>query len=547
MSARCVKPVSNTAAIYARYSSTNQREESIEAQVRACQDYARKNGLVIVDTYADSAKTGTNAEREEFQRMIADSATGKFEFVIVHKLDRFSRDRYDSVVYKRKLRSNGVTLRSVLENLDGSPESLILESLLEAMAAYYSQNLSRESLKGLKENGYKCIHNGGIPPLGYDVDKETRKYVINEEEAMVVRYIFSSYADGIGYNQIIRYLNNNGFRSKRGNIFGKNSIQGLLKNIRYTGVYTYNMTKDKDAVGNRNHRPKPKDEQIMIEGGMPAIIDRETFERAQIQLRRNRQFAARGKSKTVYLLSDLIRCGECGGSMYANKSNDRYGNSTYFYVCQNKSYKKHCTNKGIRKETIENFVLSQLLKDIFDREGVDKLRKHLTEYHKRKQKKISTMNNDLRAEHEQITIKLSNIVKLISESGANIDTANHEIKLLEERRRDIENQLDDLHKESTLLTIYAKQINEIKAFEKEIRNRTNLKKLQKIISCCIEQVTVYHDRIKIEYRLPLPDEDSDELIPLTVIRDRMEVKNEFSPPRKNKHNKDKELIHAAVQ
>ena len=544
MSARSVRAISNTAAIYARYSSTNQREESIEAQVRACQDYARKNGLVIVDTYADSAKTGTNAEREEFQRMIADSATGKFEFVIVHKLDRFSRDRYDSVVYKRKLRSNGVTLRSVLENLDGSPESLILESLLEAMAAYYSQNLSRESLKGLKENGYKCIHNGGIPPLGYDVDKETRKYVINEEEAMVVRYIFSSYADGIGYNQIIRYLNNNGFRSKRGNIFGKNSIQGLLKNIRYTGVYTYNMRKEKDAAGNRNHRPKPKDEQIMIEGGMPAIIDKDTFERAQIQLSKNRQFAARGKSKTVYLLSGLMRCGECGGSMYANKSKDRHGNSLYFYVCQNKNYKKHCTNKAIRKETIENYVLSQLLKDIFDREGIDKLKKHLTEYHKRKRENINRLSNDLRAEHEQITVKLSNIVKIISESSVTVDTASHEIKLMEERKRDIEDQLDKLHKESALLSISEKQISKIRSYEKEIRNRTNPKKLQQILSCYIEQVTVYNDKIKTEYKFALPDEKSDELIPLTVIRDRMEVKNEFSPPRRNKHNKDKELIHA---
>ncbi|GHV58184.1 hypothetical protein FACS1894216_22820 [Synergistales bacterium] len=116
----------NTAVIYARYSSANQREESIEAQVRACQEYARRTGLQIIDIYADSAKTGTNAERENFQRMIEDSSKGKFRYVVIHKLDRFSRDRYDSVTYKRKLKINGVILRSVLENLDGSPESLIL-------------------------------------------------------------------------------------------------------------------------------------------------------------------------------------------------------------------------------------------------------------------------------------------------------------------------------------------------------------------------------------------------------------------------------------
>lgn len=194
------------------------------------------------------------------------------------------------------MKTNGVTLRSVLENLSGSPESLILESLLEAMAAYYSQHLARESLKGLKENGYKCLYNGGIPPLGYDVDKETRRLVINEEETMIVRYIFGSYADGVGYNQIIRYLNANGYHSKRGKPFGKNSLRDLLRNVRYTGVYTYNMVQVKDSVGVRNNKPKPKEEQIMIEGGIPAIIDKETFDIVQIQMQKNRQFATRRKA-----------------------------------------------------------------------------------------------------------------------------------------------------------------------------------------------------------------------------------------------------------
>ena len=98
--AKKIMALENTAVIYARYSSVNQREESIEAQIRACQEYAKRTGLQIVDVYADSAKTGTNAERENFQRMIEDSEKGKFRYVIIHKLDRFSRDRYDSVTYK---------------------------------------------------------------------------------------------------------------------------------------------------------------------------------------------------------------------------------------------------------------------------------------------------------------------------------------------------------------------------------------------------------------------------------------------------------------
>ncbi|WP_352402815.1 recombinase family protein [Pyramidobacter sp.] len=532
MSAKRARIISNTAAIYARYSSTNQREESIEAQVRACQDYAKRNGLVIVETYADSAKTGTNAEREEFQRMIADSATGKFEYVIVHKLDRFSRDRYDSVVYKRKLKTNGVTLRSVLENLDGSPESLILESLLEAMAAYYSQNLARESLKGLKENGYKCLHNGGIPPLGYDVDKETRKLVINEEEAMIVRYIFSSYADGIGYDRIIRYLNANGYHSKRGKPFGKNSLRDLLRNIRYTGVYTYNMVQVKDPVGVRNNRPKPKEEQIMIEGGIPAIIDKETFEQVQIQISRNRQFAARGKSKVVYLLSGLVRCGECGARMYASQSKDRHGNITNYYVCSTKDYKKCCDNKSIRRDVIDEFVLAQLLKDLFNKDSIENLRINLINYQQRRQASIKTIVDELKSEHEQIDQKINNIVKLISENGIMLDTVNHEIKTLEEQRQAIEHEIEGLTKEAALLTLSEKKMNQIKEHEQEVRKRTDLKRLQQILSYYIEHVTVFHDKIEIEYKFALPDDTTDELKPMTTCKNLDEVKKEFKPPRK---------------
>ena len=154
----------STAVIYARFSSYNQREESIEAQERACREYASRKGLQVIGVYADRAKSGTSAEREEFQQMIKDSGEKKFRYLIVHKLDRFSRDKYDSVIYKRKLRANGVKIISAVENLDDSPESIMLESVIEGMAQYYSKNLAREVMKGLRESAYDCKHLGGIPP-----------------------------------------------------------------------------------------------------------------------------------------------------------------------------------------------------------------------------------------------------------------------------------------------------------------------------------------------------------------------------------------------
>lgn len=126
------------AALYARFSSDNQREESIDAQARAIQDYATRNNLQIVRTFVDRAKSATSDKRPEFQRMIEASALRTFDVIIVHKLDRFSRDKYDFVHYKRILKTNDVRLVSVLENLDDSPESLILESVLEGMATYDS-------------------------------------------------------------------------------------------------------------------------------------------------------------------------------------------------------------------------------------------------------------------------------------------------------------------------------------------------------------------------------------------------------------------------
>ena len=217
-------------AIYARYSSDNQREESIFAQVRAIKEYAEKAGHQIVKTYIDEAKTGTTDNRDNFIKMINDSNYKQFDLIIVHKLDRFARNRYDSAFYKRKLKENGVKVISVLENLDDSPESIILESVLEGMAEYYSANLSREVMKGMKETALQCKHTGGIPPLGYDVDPISKKYIENREESKIIKFIFEKYASGVGYDVITNECIERGYKTKLGRNFGRSSLHDLLKN-----------------------------------------------------------------------------------------------------------------------------------------------------------------------------------------------------------------------------------------------------------------------------------------------------------------------------
>ena len=174
------------AVIYARFSSHNQREESIEGQVRACQRFAKEHDMTVIEIYADRGLSGLHADnRPEFQRMIADSDRHKFQALIMWNLDRFSRDKYDTAVYKSRLKKNGVTLYYSDQNIPDTPEGIILESLLEGFAQYYSANLSRNAKRGLQENARKCLWNGGGLPLGYTID-ETKHFVIDPAGAACV-------------------------------------------------------------------------------------------------------------------------------------------------------------------------------------------------------------------------------------------------------------------------------------------------------------------------------------------------------------------------
>ena len=161
--------------IYARYSSDNQREESIEDQLRECNDFAKRNDITIIDSYIDRAFSATTDKRPAFQKMIKDSAKNMFDVIIVQKLDRFARNRYDSARYKAQLRKNGVKVISANENISEGSEGIILESVLEGMAEYYSTDLSEEVIRGLTENAMKCKFNGSPIIFGFNFELAATK------------------------------------------------------------------------------------------------------------------------------------------------------------------------------------------------------------------------------------------------------------------------------------------------------------------------------------------------------------------------------------
>lgn len=488
------------AALYARYSSENQRDESIDAQIRAGEEYAEKNSIKIVKIYADRAKSATTDKRPEFQQMIKDSALGIFNTVIVHKLDRFSRDRYDSVSYKRKLKINGVRVVSITENLDGSPESLILESVIEGMAQYYSANLAREVMKGMKETAYQCRHTGGQPPLGYNVNSE-KKYDINDTEAVIVRKIFDMYINGYSYAEIIDCLNERGYKTKAGNTFGKNSIYSILDNEKYSGVYIFNKSSKKDIYGKRNNHVAKDDSSIIrVDGGMPAIVTKETFQKAREMMIVRKKAPGANKAKEIYLLSGLIFCGECGSAMQGNRRKPTNKPMYISYRCGSRLQKRDCDNKELRKEYVEEFVLSELEKNILNDSAipilVEKVNQHIQEQTTNDKASTGIMVKEL----VDIDKQISNIVNAIMQ-GFNHEEFKEKMDNLKDKKTKLEVLLMSQEARSQDTKVSEEQVRTLFAMFREFVKERNIPECKKFIQSYVDKVIVYKDHVEVIFNV----------------------------------------------
>ncbi|MCT4508473.1 MAG: recombinase family protein [Tepidibacter sp.] len=486
--------------IYARFSSDNQREESIDAQIRAIEEYAKRNDIKIVKQYIDRAKSATTDKRPQFQQMIKDSALGIFDVVIVHKLDRFSRDRYDSAVNKRKLRMNGVRLISVIENLDGSPESIMLESLLEGMAEYYSKNLAREVMKGMNETALKCKHTGGTPPLGYDVAFD-KTYMINEKEAIVVREIFDMYVNGYSYKEIIENLNEKGYKTKLGRTFGKNSIYNILENEKYSGVYVFNKASKKDIFGRRNsHSHKENKNIIRIEGGMPAIVSKEIFQKSKAMMLSRKKAPGANKAKELYLLSGLIFCGECGRRMHGNRRTQKNKQKYSSYRCSCRMKSEKCKNKEIRKEYIEEFVLSELEKNILNDEAIPYIVKKINEYLKKQSSTNETNLNSFKEELRKVNKQIENIINAIS-NGFFQESFKIKMDDLEVEKANLEMRIKDIELESNDMKVDEAKVKELFTMFKTFIMEKNLPECKKFIHNYVKKVEVYRDHVEVIFNV----------------------------------------------
>lgn len=299
--------------LYLRYSSDRQTEQSIEGQRRVCEAFCKSQGHEVVREYVDRATSASHDtdKRLAFQQMIRDASAEKWQGVVVYKLDRFARNRYDSATYKARLSRAGVKVISATEAITDSPEGIILESVLEGMAEFYSAELAQKVRRGMAETALKGNSCGGRIPYGYRV--ENKKLVSDPETAPVAAEIFRRYADGEALPSIAADLNARGYRTTTGAEWSKRSFHRLIQNRRYLGVYTYNGKETPNA--------------------MPALIDADTFRRAQDRAKAASKGVESCRAIVPYLLVGKAFCGDCGAPLIGDSGRGRGGRQYRYYTC----------------------------------------------------------------------------------------------------------------------------------------------------------------------------------------------------------------------
>ena len=463
-----------TAVIYARYSSDSQREASIEGQLRDCKDYAEKNGITVVGTYIDRAYSAKTDDRPDFQRMIKDSAKKIFDVVLVWKLDRFARNRFDAVNYKYQLEKNGVHLVSAMEPISQGPEGIMVESMLIGMAEYYSAELALKVARGERENALQCKYNGGVVPLGFTIGKEDRLYHIDPETAPIVQEIFSRYADGEPAEKIAASLNERGLRTRTGKPFVKNSFFQIFRNRRYIGEYRY--------------------KDIVTPGGIPAIVDEDLFNRVQQRFEQNKIAHGRpAKEDVSYLLTTKLFCGKCGTLMGGESGTSHMGNTYYYYKCGNakRHGKAHCDLKAIRKEPLERFVVDTAIKVIFSDEIIEQLIDLVMEAQQKENTRLPVLKDQLRDTEK----RLANLLEAI-EQGILTPTTKQRLDELEARKEALNTSILEEELKKPVLT------REWMRFWFEKFRKGDMRDMEhqrQIIDIFVNSVYVFDDRVVLNF------------------------------------------------
>ena len=426
--------------------------------------------------YVDRATTGRNDQREAFQQMLRDTAKGQFGVIIVWKMDRFGRNKDEIVMNRVICKRHGVQVEYVNEKMPEGNERVIVESLFEGMAEYYSLQLSSNVRRGQRESAHKSQSIGGTRPLGYAVDPQTKQYVIDEKTAPVVRQIFKMYSEGKTVAQIIAELNRVGLRTSRGNPYTKSSLYHLLSNEKYIGVYSF-----KDEIRN--------------EDAIPALIDKETFYKVQEMLKLNRRAPSHTWDKSDYLLSDKLFCGHCGAPMTGESGKNRRGIKYTYYSCVNRKVHHTCDKKSVRQDWIEPLVIAETVKLLQDDELLQQIVDKTWEYYQ-SQDDLREKQSALDTQLADVESKLKNVLKAI-EAGMFSQTIKDRLDELEQLKADLTASKADLQISAGLrltrdhIEYFLYQFRDMNYEDRECQKR--------LVKTFVNAIYLFDDHMKIAY------------------------------------------------
>ena len=460
----------NRCVIYARYSCERQTEQSIEGQLVDCRKYAERNGLNVVDTYIDRATSATNDNRASFQKMIRDSTKHLFDVIIVWKLDRFARNKYDSAVYKRTLKNNGVCVVSAMENIPNSPEGVLMESILEGFAEYFSLDLAQKVIRGMRETAKKHRITG-IIPFGYTRSPENT-YIPDPVSAPAVKKVFEMYLSGESKTDIAEYLNTHGLRTAYGNKFTKDSITPIVQNTRYTGKYKY----DGLEIVDENQR----------------IVSDELFYNVQKRVRANQHTGMMTMAKDRFLLSGKVYCGYCQNTMTGESGTSQNGNRYHYYTCSGRKKLHICTHKRVKKEHLEKIVLNSIKQLLNSKQLINVIADAVMEIQSKSNKQTELINS-LELQLKDTNRRIDNIMNAI-EQGIISSTTQTRLKELESLRYNLEYEISE--KQSSSCRFNKSQI--LSYFDNfNITNSITWQEQQLLVHHFINRIYLWEDKILV--------------------------------------------------
>ena len=401
------------AVVYARYSSDSQTEQSIEGQLRVCNEYAERNNIEIVENYIDRAMTGTNDNRPDFKRMLADAKKKEWDYVLVYKFDRFSRNKYESVIHKKSLKDLGITVVSAMENIPDTPEGIILESLLEGLNQYYSAELSQKVKRGNRESRIKGNFHGGPRPYGYRV--ENLKLVIDEKEARIIRYIYKQYLLGHHCSYIAKKLRRRCIRYSTNKLFTDENVRRIINREYYTGFYCF----DGEYFNNI----------------FPPIIPRHQFRKVALL---RKAFNQGGNVKELYLYRGKLFCKKCGFLFLSDGGIGKLNRHYKYYKCSNKKRNHNCDSSSYRKNELEDFLTSFIREFFNETYNLNLIAKTLLK--KFQLKKNLDQLKKFEEEKVQCKDSLKNLLQAV-EKGIVSSSTNDRIKFYEARISELDAEI----------------------------------------------------------------------------------------------------------